>query len=176
MGNQIETTTYRLDGEYTDGRHPDKIEYASKIEMDLSRRDFTMNAIAASLDDGSILDPFDGQKDIKSKVIKTVGDPLKRFTEDGLRPVRAVRFSSQLNFSIEKDTYSSIFENIVIEKVKSISIERFRDEFQKILLSEKPSIGLKLLEDTGILNIFLPEFTVCRNCIQIGRASCRERV
>lgn len=171
MGNQIETTTYRIESDYSDGRHPDKVEYAGTIIEDLSRRDFTMNAIAASLEDGKIIDPFDGEKDIKNKTIKTVGKATERFTEDGLRPIRALRFASQLGFSIENNTYSAISEDKVIEKVKSISIERFRDEFVKILLSPKPSVGLKLLEDTNILSIFIPELTACRNCIQGDKRS-----
>ena len=90
MGQSLEATTYRIEKDYSDGRHPDKVEYASKIEEDLSRRDFTMNAIAASLADGKIVDPFGGQIDIENKIIRTVGNPLERFSEDGLRPVRAL--------------------------------------------------------------------------------------
>jgi len=105
---EIEVTTFRTESEYSDGRHPDKVEYAETIEEDLSRRDFTMNAIAVNLCDGKVVDPFGGKKDIKSKLIKTVGDPHERFMEDGLRPIRALRFASKLNFCIEKNTYSEI--------------------------------------------------------------------
>lgn len=163
---EIEVTTFRTESEYSDGRHPDKIQYAATIEEDLSRRDFTMNAIAVNLKDGKIADPFNGRKDIKKKLIRTVGNPNERFMEDGLRPVRALRFSSQLNFRIEKDTFSEIKNEDVQKKITSISIERFRDEFLKMLKSKKPSIGLKLMEETGILNLFIPEFASCRNCIQ----------
>lgn len=163
---EIEVTTFRTESEYSDGRHPDKIAYAATIEEDLSRRDFTMNAIAVNLKDGKICDPFGGRKDIRKKVIRTVGNPNERFMEDGLRPIRALRFASQLNFSIEKDTFSEIFKSDVQKKITSISIERFRDEFLKILKSEKPSVGLKLMEETGILKLFIPEFEVCRGCIQ----------
>jgi putative nucleotidyltransferase with HDIG domain len=166
LGNAIEVTTYRTDGGYTDGRHPDTVFYAATIQDDLSRRDFTMNAIAVSLENGSIVDPFDGQSDIKNKLIRSVGDPVKRFTEDGLRPVRALRFVSQLDFSIQKDTYSAIFESVVQEKTRGISVERLRDELIKILKTEKPSEGIGLMETTGILNIFIPEFQSCRNCSQ----------
>ena len=165
-GAEIEVTTFRTEAGYSDGRHPDSINYAATIEEDLARRDFTMNAIAASLEDGSIVDPYGGQDDIKSKVIRTVGQAHERFMEDGLRPVRALRFASKLGFSIEKDTFSEIFKKEIQDKVTSISIERFRDEFEKILCSPKPSIGLKLLEETGLLSIFIPEFGVCRNCVQ----------
>ena len=163
---EIEVTTFRTESEYSDGRHPDKIAYASTIEEDLSRRDFTMNAIAVNLRNGKICDPFGGRKDIRKKVIRTVGIPNERFMEDGLRPIRALRFASQLNFSIEKDTFSEIFKPDVQKKITSISIERFRDEFLKMLKSEKPSVGLKLMEETGILKLFIPEFEVCRGCIQ----------
>lgn len=163
---EIEVTTFRTESDYSDGRHPDKIEYAATIEEDLSRRDFTMNAIAVNLKDGKLVDPFGGQKDIKKKIIRTVGNPNERFMEDGLRPIRALRFASQLKFSIEKDTFSEIEKPDVQKKITSISIERFRDEFLKMLKSEKPSVGLKLMEETGILKLFIPEFEACRGCIQ----------
>lgn len=163
---EIEVTTFRTESDYSDGRHPDKVSYAATIEEDLSRRDFTMNAIAVNLKDGSIVDPFDGEKDIKKKIIRTVGNPYERFMEDGLRPIRALRFASQLNFCIQKDTYSEIKTEDVQKKITSISIERFRDEFLKLLKSEKPSVGLRLMEETGILKLFIPEFEICRGCVQ----------
>ncbi|MCQ2241454.1 CCA tRNA nucleotidyltransferase [Treponema sp.] len=165
-GMQLETTTFRTEADYSDGRHPDKVEYARTIEEDLSRRDFTMNAIAAALADGSIKDPFDGMGDIKRKIIRTVGNPLERFGEDGLRPVRAIRFAGQLGFTIEEETLKAISNESVINKIKSISVERFHDEFCKIMKSEKPSVCLRLLEDNGLMDIFIPEFKVCRGCIQ----------
>lgn len=165
-GNEIEVTTFRTEAGYSDGRHPDSINYAATIEEDLARRDFTMNAIAASLEDGAITDPYGGQDDIKNKLIRTVGIAHERFMEDGLRPVRALRFASKLGFSIENNTYSEIFKKEIQAKAASISIERFRDEFEKIMASPKPSVGLKLLEETGLLDIFIPEFKVCRGCIQ----------
>lgn len=165
-GNEIEVTTFRTEAGYSDGRHPDSINYAATIEEDLARRDFTMNAIAASLEDGTITDPYDGQDDIKNKLIRTVGAAHERFMEDGLRPVRALRFASKLGFSIEKNTYSEIFKKEIQAKAASISIERFRDEFEKIMASPKPSVGLKLLEESGLLDIFIPEFKICRGCIQ----------
>ncbi|MCR5385663.1 MAG: CCA tRNA nucleotidyltransferase [Treponema sp.] len=166
MKKEIEVTTFRTESDYSDGRHPDKVEYCGHIEEDLSRRDFTINAIAASLKDGTLVDPYGGQDDLKKKIIRTVGKPHERFMEDGLRPVRALRFASKLEFSIEKDTYSEIFEKEVKEKIASISLERFRDEFVKMMSSRLPSLGLKLMEETGILNLFLPELTACRGCIQ----------
>ena len=165
-GTEIEVTTFRTEAGYSDGRHPDSINYAATIEEDLARRDFTMNAIAASLEDGQLVDPYGGQEDIKKKLIRTVGLAHERFMEDGLRPVRALRFASKLGFSIEKDTYSEIFKEEIQKKALSISIERFRDEFEKILKSPLPSVGLKLLEETGLLALFIPEFSVCRGCVQ----------
>lgn len=165
-GCEIEVTTFRTETGYSDGRHPDKVNYAATIEEDLSRRDFTMNAIAINLEDGSIVDPYDGKSDIKNKIIRTVGNSHERFMEDGLRPIRALRFASKLGFEIEQNTYNEIFKEDIKNKILSISIERFRDEFEKILLSKKPSVGLKLMEATGVLNMFIPEFSVCRNCIQ----------
>ncbi|MGN0728219.1 CCA tRNA nucleotidyltransferase [Treponema sp.] len=166
FGMEIETTTFRTETSYTDGRHPDKVEYAATIEEDLSRRDFTMNAIAAELSTGKITDPFGGQDDIQKNIIRTVGNPLDRFSEDGLRPVRAIRFSGQLGFRIEEKTFAAISEKEVLKKVAGISPERFRDEFCKILQTEKPSDSLRLLEQCGILQIFIPQFSVCRGCLQ----------
>lgn len=166
MGKEIEVTTYRSEGKYSDGRHPDSVSFDATLEEDLSRRDFTVNAIAASLADGKIEDPFDGRKDIERKIIRTVGKPYDRFMEDGLRPIRAIRFSSQLGFEIEKSTLEAIENPDVQEKIKSISIERFRDELIKILKTDVPSVALHLLEKTGILKIFIPELAECRGCTQ----------
>lgn len=166
FGLELETTTFRTEAEYTDGRHPDNVKYAQTIEEDLSRRDFTMNAIAAELSTGKITDPFNGQSDIKSRIIRTVGNPLERFSEDGLRPVRAIRFAGQLGFEIEEKTFDAISNKEILKKVEGISTERFRDEFCKILASEKPSAGIKLLEQAGILRIFVPQFSPCRGCLQ----------
>jgi len=166
FGHEIETTTFRTESDYSDGRHPDSVSYAKTIEADLSRRDFTMNAIAADLATGELVDPFGGQTDIQNKIIRTVGNPLERFDEDGLRPVRAVRFAGQLGFVIEKQTFVSLSNPSVLRKTASISIERFRDEFCKMILTAKPSVCLKLAEQTGILTLFIPEFVPCRGCTQ----------
>ena len=164
--HEIEVTTFRTESGYSDGRHPDSVNYAATIEEDLSRRDFTMNAIAVNLKDGRIVDPYCGKTDIKRKLIRTVGVARERFLEDGLRPIRAVRFSSQLGFNIEKNTFDAISTEEVLNKIKSISLERFRDELLKLLKSPKPSLGIRQMEDTGILKLFIPELIVCRGCIQ----------
>lgn len=166
MNNEIEVTTFRTESDYSDGRHPDKVNYAATIEEDLSRRDFTMNAIAVNLKNGEIVDPFSGQKDIKNRIIRTVGNPTERFMEDGLRPIRALRFATKLGFKIEYATYNEISRPEILNKISMISLERFRDEFIKILSSEKPSFGLKLMEQTGILKLFIPELSDCRNVNQ----------
>lgn len=165
-GLEIEVTTFRTESGYSDGRHPDSVNYAATIEEDLSRRDFTINAIAADLKNGKIVDPFGGKRDIKKKIIRTVGKAHERFMEDGLRPVRCVRFACKLGFSIEKHTFSELFDSEIQKKISSISIERFRDEFEKILGSAKPSVGLKLLEETGIMKLFIPELLDGRGCVQ----------
>ena len=166
MKKAIEVTTFRTESDYSDGRHPDNVEYAGHIEEDLSRRDFTMNAMAASLADGHIVDPYGGADDIKARVIRAVGEPFERFMEDGLRPVRAVRFASQLGFNIEEKTWAAILREDILKKAAGISLERFRDEFCKILLSPVPSVGLKLLEESGLLKIFVPELLQGRACVQ----------
>lgn len=163
---KIEVTTFRTESDYSDGRHPDSINYAATIEEDLSRRDFTMNAIAVDLKDGSVVDPFNGQTAIAKKIIETVGSAKERFSEDGLRPVRAIRFAAQLGFTLEEKTYRELFEKETLDSTAKISVERFRDEFLKMLATEKPSTALRLLEETGIMKIFLPEMLDGRNCTQ----------
>lgn len=164
MHNEIEVTTYRIEKDYKDGRHPDSVAYTNDLKEDLSRRDFTMNAIAASLEDGSIVDPFNGQQDIKDGIIRTVGKPEDRFAEDGLRPVRAIRFAAKTGFTIEPATLAAIKPALPI--TEKISIERFRDEFLKMTASKDPVKGLRLMEETGILSFFLPELAACRGVIQ----------
>lgn len=154
----FEVTTYRIDGEYKDNRRPENVEFISNVKEDLARRDFTINAMAYNNQDG-LIDYFEGKKDLKLKVIKCVGDPNKRFNEDALRMLRAIRFSCQLNFDIHKETFESIKVNYKL--IENISAERVKDELCKILLSSSPSEGLRLLESSGILKIILPELQTC---------------
>lgn len=142
-----EITTYRVEGEYENNRRPQSVEFTSNIEEDLKRRDFTINAIAYN-DKFGIIDKFNGIDDIKNKIVKTVGDPDERFNEDGLRIVRAIRFSSKLGFSIEKKTLKSIYKNAKI--IKNISKERITEEFTKTIISDNPQ-NIILLYNTGIL-------------------------
>ncbi len=164
--HSVEVTTFRLEKGYSDSRRPDAVEFTHDLIEDLSRRDFTMNAIAYDISNASLIDPFNGQVDIAMKTIRTVGNPLERFSEDGLRPLRAVRFASQLGFSIQEETYTAI--PACIEAFKKVSWERIRDELSKILLSPVPSVGLRLLESTGLMAHIIPELLPGRNCQQKG--------
>lgn len=139
-GENVEITTYRIDGKYTDNRHPEKVSFTRNIHEDLSRRDFTVNAIAYSPYDG-IVDIFGGRDDIKSEVIRCVGCPDTRFNEDGLRIMRAVRFASVLSFSIDDKTSESIHKNR--ELLKNISAERIYSELKKLLSGKKAADVLK---------------------------------
>ena len=130
-----EVTTYRIDGEYTDGRHPKEVVFTPNLTEDLRRRDFTINAMAYN-DKTGIIDEFDGIEDIQNKVIRCVGVPEDRFNEDALRMLRAIRFSAQLDFSIDKDTYNAIGK--LYKNLSLISKERIQTELTKIITSESP--------------------------------------
>jgi len=164
--HNAEVTTFRTESNYSDGRRPDKVHFSSDIKEDLSRRDFTMNAIALRLPDGEIIDPFNGADDIKSGIIRCVGNACERFNEDGLRPLRAVRFSAQLGFDIEKNTLDAINGALIISA--KVSWERVRDEIDKILASPVPSRAFLLMEKTGLLELFLKELADCRGVEQKG--------
>jgi len=164
--HSAEVTTFRTEAGYSDGRRPDKVEYTSSIEEDLSRRDFTMNAIAMRLPGGEIVDPFDGEADIKKRVIRCVGNAAERFNEDGLRPLRAVRFAAQLDFEIEENTLAAIPYALPVSA--KVSQERVRDEIDKVLASPLPSRAFKLMEKTGLLRLFLEELAACRGIEQKG--------
>ena len=148
--NQYEITTYRYDGEYEDGRHPQQVKFVKDLKEDLARRDFTINAIAYNERNG-IVDYFEGIQDLNKKIIRTVGEPEKRFSEDALRMIRAVRFSSQLNFNIESRTFNSIKK--LAANITKVSKERIRDEFNKIIVTD-----LKRLEE--LINTDLFEYII----------------
>jgi len=166
----FEITTMRKEGVYKDFRHPAEVSWTNKIEEDLARRDFTINALALS-SDGTIFDPFGGQQDIDSGIVRAVGDPHKRFREDALRLMRAVRIATQLEFEIEKKTYSAIQTNR--ELIKEIASERVRDELFKLLASSNPYIGILKLREAGILEIILPELEKCFGIKQEGPKHAR---
>lgn len=153
-GESIEITTFRKDSDYSDGRRPDSITFTDKVEDDLSRRDFTINAMAFGLD-GEIVDPFGGKSDIKSRVIRTVGSAEDRFSEDGLRILRAIRFASVLGFTIERETAEAIHK--LSRMLDKVSFERVFSEMSKIVLSEKPSVQLREFKD--VFSRVAPEFS-----------------
>ncbi len=149
----FEITTYRSEEGYKDHRHPDKITWGKTIEDDLSRRDFTINAIA--FNGKTLVDPFGGQKDIEAKLIRAVGDPNQRFSEDALRMMRAVRIAAELGFMIDVATLDAIKQNVKL--LADISAERIRDELQRILASSYAADAIIILKSTGILALILPE-------------------
>lgn len=151
----IEITPYRLESEYTDNRHPDKVSFSQKIEDDLQRRDFTINALAYNVFNNEVIDLYNGLSDIKVKVIRTVGKPEERFKEDGLRILRAVRFYTEIDFVIEEETEKAIFKNT--DLLGNISRERIRDEFTKIIMSSRPMEGLSVLKKLGLMKYVVPE-------------------
>lgn len=151
---QVEVTTFRSEDKYIKGRKPMDVKYISNLIEDLKRRDFTINAIAYNPKVGFI-DPFNGINDLKLRTIRCVGDPNERLREDYLRILRAVRFATQLGFTIDVQTANACAK--FSSKLKDISKERIRDEFIKILLSDKPSYGIRLMKDLGILQVILPE-------------------
>ena len=189
----FEITTMRKEGEYKDSRHPEQVSWTNKVEEDLARRDFTINAIAMGLNSSSspqgrtiipvlsevevffersrevpfiLIDPFKGQADLEQKIIKAVGDPGKRFQEDALRLLRAVRFSTQFQFLIEERTFEAIKQNAKL--ILNISWERIRDEIFKILSTDFPYEGIVMLRNAGLLEYILPEVEKCFGIVQQG--------
>ncbi len=173
----IEITTYRIEGRYSDKRHPDEIKFAKTVEEDISRRDFTINAMAMKQTVNGkwqIVDPYGGRDDLKKKIIKTVGSPAERFNEDALRLVRAVRFSAELDFSVKGGSVSGWkIEKKTEEAIKKesgllemISKERIRDEFVKIIMSDNAKFGIEELERVGLLKHIIPEL---REGIGVGQ-------
>jgi putative nucleotidyltransferase with HDIG domain len=165
-GHSIETTTFRTESGYSDGRRPDQIRYAATIEEDLSRRDFTMNAAAVKLPEGTLIDPFDGKSDIKRRLIRCVGRAEERFNEDGLRPLRAVRFAAQLGFALEEKTLAAIPG--ALPAAAKVAAERIREELDKTIAAPSPRTGFIIMEGTGLLPLILPELAACRGIEQKG--------
>lgn len=151
---EIEVTTYRLEAAYSDKRHPDQVKFAKTLKEDVSRRDFTINAMAMDLDK-NVIDLFDGQADLKNKIIRTVGNPDERFSEDALRMLRAVRFAATFNFTIEEKTTEAIKKNSLW--IEAVSKERIRDELVKIVMSDFAFNGIELLRQLNLLKFILPE-------------------
>lgn len=151
----VEVTPYRLESKYSNARHPDEVTFSNKLEDDLKRRDFTINAIAYSISKRQLVDLYKGQEDIAKRTIRAVGEPEERFAEDALRILRAIRLSAELKFSIEKNTEKAIKKTAKI--LYKIAKERIRDEFVRILMSEKPMEALLLAERLCVLQYILPD-------------------
>ena len=158
-GGEYEITTFRTEGSYSDKRHPDSVSFVTDLEEDLSRRDFTVNALAADCRNGIIIDMFDGIGDLKKGVIRAIGDPYQRFDEDALRLLRMCRFCSKLSFSPDGKTYESAKD--LASTIEAVSKERIYDEMSKILMSKVPSVGLEMMHSTGLLKYIIPELDRC---------------
>ena len=166
QGYAIETTTFRRDIGYSDGRRPDAVEFGAALEEDLERRDFTINAMAYDPLKDELVDLHGGREDLEARIIRAVGDPSRRFEEDGLRALRAIRFAAQLGFGIDAATLAAIPP--ALGRLSGVSPERVREEFDKILLSQSPSLGLRLMEGSGVLEALFPEIARCRGVEQKG--------
>ena len=160
----VEVTPYRLEAEYSDGRRPDAVTFSKNIEDDLKRRDFTINAIAMKLGEkdgqgdfykGHFIDLYKGQDDLKTKILRTVGNLEERFNEDALRIIRAIRIAVELGFTLESETEKALVKSA--SKLKNISMERIRDEFVKMLMSKNPMDAIILAQKCGILPFIIPE-------------------
>lgn len=159
-----EVTTLRGETTYSDGRRPDSVHFVDDITADLARRDFTINAIAIDPNDGHLIDPFDGVGDLDRGIIRAVGDPLKRFDEDGLRPLRAARFVASLEFEIEKATLAAISQTL--DTYRKVSPERVREEWIKAMRAKRPSRAFEVMRETGMLEATVPEFMPTIGCEQ----------
>jgi tRNA nucleotidyltransferase (CCA-adding enzyme) len=161
-----EVTTLRGEGAYSDGRRPDRVEFVEDIQADLARRDFTVNAIAIDPIDGHVIDPFDGRGDLGRRVLKAVGEARERFAEDGLRVLRAARFSATLGFAIDPETLRAMSDPRSLDTFRKVSAERVRDEWMKSMTAGRPSVAFNTMLDTGLLAITCPEMMASVGCEQ----------
>lgn len=158
-GLEFEVTTFRSDGKYLDGRRPEMVHYAESLDEDVMRRDFTINGMAYDLKKDEVIDYVGGMDDLNQGIIRTIGDPIERFSEDGLRTFRACRFAAKLGFTIEEKTFEAIGETLNISAM--VSAERIREELMKLLTSGIPSVGLECMRKSGLLKLWLPELDSC---------------
>jgi len=165
-GIKLEVTTFRTDGRYSDSRHPDGVAFTPSIEEDLKRRDFTINALAVNLVSGELLDLHNGRRDLKLRLIRAIGNPVERFTEDGLRLLRACRFAAQLEFEVEQETLGAMAE--CAANIEHVSAERIQEELVKILSAARPSIAFLVMDDGGLLRRVLPELANGKGIEQKG--------
>lgn len=162
-GETVEVATFRNDGVYRDGRHPESVAYTTSVIEDLKRRDFTMNALLANAN-GIVIDMVGGIDDIRTKTVRAIGDPVQRFSEDALRMLRAIRFACKLGFSIDPATLDGIREHA--HTIHSISQERIAEELSRILTSGRAAEGVELLDQTNLLRLILPEIDALKGCPQ----------
>jgi len=164
--HEIEVTTYRIEAGYADHRRPEEVAFTESLHEDLARRDFTMNAMAwrPTPAGGELVDPFGGRADLEAKVVRAVGDPAERFAEDALRMLRAVRFATVLRMTIEPRTADAIVTCAPL--ATALSGERIQQELDKILLADRPSTGIRLLSDLGVLAVLCPELEICKTIPQ----------
>jgi len=160
-GHPVEVTTFRIDGTYSNKRHPDSVSFTPSIEKDLERRDFTINSLALNLVTGELLDPHDGRTDLERGIIRAIGNPEERFSEDGLRLIRACRFAAQLDFTVEGNTLEGMRRTH--KNLNNVSVERIQAELEKILLTAHPSTAFRIMDETGLLDLILPELSACRD-------------
>src|SRR5215467_7762246 len=163
-GAKVEVATFRSDVGYSDGRHPDRVEYSQTPEEDIKRRDFTINGLLMRYDTEEILDYVGGREDLKAGVIRAIGEPDRRFAEDKLRMLRAVRFAARFGFEIESATFSAIRRHA--KEVTLVSAERIRDELTKLLTEGAARRGFELLDQTELLPVVLPEITAMKGVEQ----------
>src|SRR3989344_2240738 len=162
----VEITPYRLEGKYSDKRRPDTVEFSDKLEDDLKRRDFTINAIAYDPIKDNLVDPYKGQEDLKDKLVRAVGNPVERFEEDALRLLRAVRIATELGFAIEAETANAISQTAPL--LGHIAKERIQVEFSRIVMSDNPLTGIVLCQKLGLLAHIMPELEQGIGCEQNG--------
>ncbi len=161
---EFEVTTFRADGTYLDGRRPEQVHYAGSLDEDVMRRDFTINGMAYDFKKEEVIDHVGGLDDLNKGIIRTIGNPIDRFSEDGLRTFRACRFAAKLGFTIEEKTFEAISETLNVSAM--VSAERVREELMKLLTSTRPSIGIEYMRRSGLLNLWLPELD---SCYEIGQ-------
>jgi|ERR1700722_10393934 len=163
-GNEVEVATFRSDIGYSDGRHPDEVRFSQDPREDVLRRDFTINGMMLDPLNGEVLDYVGGQKDLKAGIVRAIGDPERRFAEDKLRMLRAVRFAARFAYEIEGETFAAIQE--LAKDIHVVSRERVRDELTRMLMEEHPRGAFQLLDESGLLKEVLPEISVMKGVAQ----------
>ena len=164
--SSYEITTFRSESSYSDSRHPDSVTFVRSLESDLERRDFTINALAVDCRDGRIIDMHDGRGDLKRKLVRAIGRPDERFSEDALRMLRACRFAAKLGFTVETETFNAMCR--LSGNIVKVSGERIREELFRIICSPHPAAGIELMRRSGLLHWILPELEACHGVEQMG--------